>query len=156
MSFAYSLRNVRGSKRRLVMRLLFFVIIYSVLCTQCNPSANFNFISYSLCLNSAFLILNIYGSLWEEYIKMTDGGRLKHFLDWRQGTPLWIYSLLSKKSSQCLIITQRSKNSTNSQHCDFKRQWLQTIFMLQHLPFWNCLQGQWRMMNKSIYSCIAY
>lgn len=32
-----------------------------------NPSANFNFTSYSLCLNSAFLILNIYGSLWEEY-----------------------------------------------------------------------------------------
>lgn len=76
---------------------IFFVIIYSVLCTQCNPSANFNFISYSLCLNSAFLILNIYGSLWEEYIKMADGGHFKHFLDWKKGTPLWIYSLLSKK-----------------------------------------------------------
>lgn len=76
---------------------IFFVIIYGVLCIQCNPSANFNFLSYSLCLNSAFLILNIYGSLWEEYIKMADGGRWKHVLDWRQGTLLWIYSQLSKK-----------------------------------------------------------
>lgn len=138
------------------MWLCLWFLNHCLLCIiSCNPSANFNFTSYSLYLNSAFLILNIYGSLWEEYIKMADGGRFKHFLDWRLGTPVNLKSAF-KESSQCLIITQAGKNSTNSLHCDFKKEWLPTIFMLQHLSFWNHLQVHWRMVNKSIYSCIAY
>lgn len=138
------------------MWLCLWFLYHCLLCLiLCNPSASFNFTSYSLCLNSAFLILNIYGSLWEEYIKMADGGRCKRFLDWRLGTPVNLKSAF-KESSPCLIITQAGKNSTNSLHCDFQKQWLPTIFMLQHLSFWNHLQVLRRPVNKSIYSCIAY
>lgn len=157
MKFAFTfLSDSLVEEQKESVWLCLWFLYHCLLCIiSCNPSANFNFTSYSLCLNSVFLILNIYGSLWEEYIKMADGGRFKHSLDWRLGTPVNLKSAF-KESSQCLIITQASKNSTNSLHCDFKKQWLPIIFMLQHLSFWNHLQVHWRMVNKSIYSCIAY
>lgn len=153
-SHSFLIRLSEEQKKSVWLCLWF--LYHCVLCIiLCNPSANFNFTSHSLCLNSAFLILNIYGSLWEEYIKMADGGRFKHFHDWRLGTPVNLKSAF-KESSQCLIITQAGKNSTNSLHSDFRKQWLPAIFMLQHLSFWNHLQVHWRMVNKNIYSCIAY